>query len=93
MDRVERGIRLCMVEDLKRWVADRVKEDVTSALGVPVEKESSRLVCRKGNMYFEHKNVEVMRMIDLVFVKREIVYDLETMRELIRHLRSFCYIA
>ena len=58
-----------------------------------VDLFAGRAICTSSTKICKYTRVEVMRMIDLVFVKREIVYDLETMRELIRHLRSFCYIA
>ena len=46
--------RLCVMEDVKRWVGDRAKEDITDAYGVLSEnKIGKRMVdfCAKDVVY------------------------------------------
>ena len=50
-----------MIEDLKRWAGDRVKDNITCAFGDPCENEKRLIdICVEiglslGNMYFRHK--------------------------------------
>ena len=36
LSRVVNGYRLCVIEDLNRWVRDRLREDITCPFGVPI---------------------------------------------------------
>ena len=49
VDRVGNGNRLCMLEDMNRWIGDRVRGGIIGAFGVTGEKrkweKSSGVMC------------------------------------------------
>ena len=62
VDRVANEYSLCILGDLNRWIADRVRAGITGAFGVPGENDNGRRVvfCAErepciNNMYFEQK--------------------------------------
>ena len=44
LDSVGNGYRLCILEDLNRWIGDRTKVGITGVFGVPVENHNGRRV-------------------------------------------------